>query len=93
MYNTSRMVVFVRVLAEGVKGAFLNECEAAFLSFPLHVFNKIWQRGRYGSGGYCCKKDLNTTNYIGALGSTTPAHWLHFFSFWARRGGGVLEGV
>ena len=31
MYNTDRMVVFIRVLGEGVEGAFLKECEAAFL--------------------------------------------------------------
>ena len=51
MYNTGRMVVFVRVLGEGVKGAFLKECEAAFLRFLLHVVNKIYQRSRYGSEG------------------------------------------
>ena len=63
MYNTGRMVEFVLVLGEGVKGASLKECEAAFLRFPPHVVNKIWQRGRYGSERWCCKKDLNTTNY------------------------------
>ena len=63
MYNTARMVVFVRVLGEGVKGAFLKECEAAFLRFSTHVVNKIWQGGRYGSEGYCCKNDFNTTDY------------------------------
>ena len=29
MYNTGRMVEFVLVLGEGVKGASLKECEAA----------------------------------------------------------------
>ena len=62
MYNTERMVVFVRVLGEGVEGAFLEECEAAFLRFAIHVVNNIWQRGRYGSEACCCRKDLNTTN-------------------------------
>ena len=57
------MVVFVPVLGEGVKGASLKECEAAFLRFPTHVVNKIWQRGRYGSEGCCCQNDLNTTDY------------------------------
>ena len=45
MYNTGRLVVFVLVLGEGVKGASLKECEAAFLWFPIHVVYKIWQRG------------------------------------------------
>ena len=61
VYNTGRMMVFVRVLGKGVKGAFLKECEAAFLRFLPHVVNKIWQRGRYGSEGYCCTTDLNRT--------------------------------
>ena len=51
MYNTGRLVVFVGVLGEGVKGAFLKECEAAFLWFPTHDVDKIWQGGRYGSEG------------------------------------------
>ena len=51
MYNTGRLVVFVRVLGKGVEGAFLKKCEAAFLLFPPHVVSKIWQRGRYGSDG------------------------------------------
>ena len=63
MYNTGRLMVFVLALGEGVEGAFLKECEAAFLRFPPHVVTKIWQRGRYGSEGWCCKRDLNTTNY------------------------------
>ena len=49
MYNTGRMVKFVRVLGEGVKGASLKECVAAFLRFPPHVVTKILQGGRYGS--------------------------------------------
>ena len=61
MYNSGRMVEFVPVLGEGVEGASLKECAAAFLRFPQHVFTKIWQRGPYGSGGYGCKNDLNTT--------------------------------
>ena len=32
VYNTGRMAVFVPVLGEGVKGASLKECEAAFFS-------------------------------------------------------------
>ena len=56
MYNTGRMVNFVRVLGEGVKGASLKECEAAFLRFPSHVVTKIQQRGRYESDELCCKK-------------------------------------
>ena len=44
-------MVFVRGLGEGVEGASLKECEAAFLRFPTHVVNKIWQGGRYGSEG------------------------------------------
>ena len=51
VYNTGRLVVFLRVLGEGVEGAFLKECEAAFLRFPPHVVNKILQGGRYGSEG------------------------------------------
>ena len=46
MYNSGRMVVFVRVLGEGVKGASLKECEAAFLWYPPHVVTKIFQGGR-----------------------------------------------
>ena len=42
MYNTRRMVAFVLVLGEGVKGASLKECEAAFLRFSTYVVNKIW---------------------------------------------------
>ena len=41
MYNTGRLVVFVRVLGKGVEGASLKECEAAFLRFPPHVVTKI----------------------------------------------------
>ena len=63
MYNTGRLVVFVLVLGEGVKGASLKGCEAAILRFPPHVVNNIWQGGLYGSEGWCCKKDINTTNY------------------------------
>ena len=62
MYNTSRLVVFLLVLDEGVKGAFLKECEAAFLRFPPHVVTKIFQGGRYGSAECCCENDVNTTN-------------------------------
>ena len=51
VYNTGRLVVLHRVLDEGVEGAFLRECEAAFLRFPTHVVNKIWQGGPYGSEG------------------------------------------
>ena len=51
MYNASRLVVFLRILGEGVEGAFLKECEAAFLRFPPHVVNKILQGDRYGSEG------------------------------------------
>ena len=51
MYNTSRLEVFVRVLSEGVEGASLKECEAAFLRFPPHVVNKICRGGSYGSDG------------------------------------------
>ena len=47
MYNPGKLVVLVRVLGKGVEGASLKECEAAFLRFPTHVVNKIWQRGRY----------------------------------------------
>ena len=57
------MVVFVRVLGGGVEGASLKEWEAAFLRFLPHVVSKIWQRGRYGSEGWCWEKDLNTTIY------------------------------
>ena len=63
MYNTGRMVEFFLILDGGVEGASLKECEAAFLRFPPHVVTKIWQGGRYGSEGWCCKTDLNTTNY------------------------------
>ena len=63
MYNTGRMVEFVRVLGGGVEGASLKKCEAAFLRFPLHVVNRIYQRGRDGSEGCCCKNDLHTTNF------------------------------
>ena len=59
----AELVEFVRVLGEGLEGASLKECEAAFLRFPPHVVTKILQRGRYGSDGYCCKKDLNKTFY------------------------------
>ena len=51
MYNTGRLVAFLLVLGKGVERASLKECEAAFLRFPPHVVNKIWQRGRYGSDG------------------------------------------
>ena len=61
MYNTGRMVVLVLVLGEDVEGASLKECEAAFLRFPTHVVNMIWQGARYGSEGCCCKNDFNTT--------------------------------
>ena len=44
-------------------GGVLEECEAAFLRFPPHVVDKVRQGGRYESEGWCCKKDLNTTNY------------------------------
>ena len=63
MYNSGRMVVFVWVLGEGAEGESLKECETAFLRFPPHVVANIWQRGRYGSEGCCCKNDPNTTNY------------------------------
>ena len=63
MYNTGRLVVFVLVLGEGVEGASLKECAAAFLWFPPHVVTKIWQRGRYGCKGCCCEIDLNTTDF------------------------------
>ena len=63
MYNTGRLVAFVRVLGGGVKGASLKECEAAFLRLSPHVVNKIYQRGRYGSEGCGCRKDLNRTKY------------------------------
>ena len=51
VYNTGRLMVFVLALGEGVEGAFLKECEAEFLRFPIHVVNKIWQGGWYGSEG------------------------------------------
>ena len=51
MYNTGRMVVFVPVLGEGVEGAFLKECKAAFLRFTAHAVTTIWHGGRYGSEG------------------------------------------
>ena len=56
-------MAFLLVLGEGVKGVFLKECEAAFLLFPPRVFNKIWQGGRYGCEGWCCKNDLSTIDY------------------------------
>ena len=37
VYNTGRLVVFVLVLGEGVDGAFLKQCVAAFLRFPPHT--------------------------------------------------------
>ena len=61
--NTGRLVAFLLVLGEGVEGAFLKECVAAYLRFPTHVVNKIRQGGGYCSEGWCCKKHLNTTNY------------------------------
>ena len=57
------MVVFVPVLGEGVKGASLKECVASFIRFPPHVVTTILQGGCYGSEEYCCKKDLNTTDF------------------------------
>ena len=63
MYNSGRLVVFVRVLGMGVEAAFLKECEAVFLRFPIHVVTKIYQGGRYGSERCCCKKDFNTTDF------------------------------
>ena len=59
----AELVEFFLVLGKGVERASLKECEAAFLRFPPHVVTKIWQRGRYGSEGCGCKKDLNRTNY------------------------------
>ena len=56
-------LAFFLVLGEGVEGAFLKECEAAFLQFPTHVVNKIWQGGRYRSKEYCCETRYNITNY------------------------------
>ena len=63
VYNSGRLVVFVRVLDGGVEGASFKECEAAFLRLPRHVVIKIWQGGCYGSEEWCCKTDLNTTIY------------------------------
>ena len=84
MYNTGRMVVFVRVLGEGVKGASSKECEAAFLRFPTNVVNKIQQGGRYGSGACACNKILTQLKIKGALGCTTPAEWWYLFGSWAK---------
>ena len=58
--NTEEMVVFLRGLGEDVMGAFLKECEPAYLPFPPRVVNKIWQRCRYGCDGLCCGNDFNT---------------------------------
>ena len=63
MYNTGRLVVFFRVVGEGVEGAFVKVCEAAYVLFPLQVVNKVWQGDRFGSEGYYCKNDLNTNNF------------------------------
>ena len=94
MYNTGRLVVFVGVLGKGLKGAFFMECEAAFLRLPLHVVNKIWQRGRYGSERYGCKKHILTQQITkGALRCTTPAIDGIGSCPGRRRGGGVLDRV
>ena len=84
MYNTGRLVVFVRVLGEGVEGAFLKECEAAFLRLPINVVNRIWQGGCFGSKGWCCKKILTQLIIKGAPGCSTLAEWWYLFVSWAK---------
>ena len=56
-------MAFVLVLGEGVKGAFMKECEAAYLPFQPRVVNKIWKGCLYGCEGRCCQNDLNTIEY------------------------------
>ena len=41
MKNTIEMVVFIRVLGEDVKGAFLKECEAAYLRFQHELLTRF----------------------------------------------------
>ena len=53
------MVVFLRALGVDVMGAFLKECEAAYLRFSPRVVNLIRQGCRYGCEGYGCKTDRN----------------------------------
>ena len=63
MYNTSRLVVFLRGLGEGVEGGLLKEWEAPSLRFPSHVVNKIGQGVPYGSEGCCSEKYPNKTSF------------------------------
>ena len=53
------MVVFLHVLGEDVMGAFLRARETAYLLFPPHVGNKIWQGCRYRCERCCCKRSYD----------------------------------
>ena len=73
MYNSGRLVVFVRVLGGGVEGASLKEFEAAFLPLPPHVVTKIWRGVAMGLRDGVAKSILTQLIIKGALGCTTPA--------------------
>ena len=46
-----------------MKGAFLKDCEAAYLLFPPHVVNKFWQGDQYESKRNGCKKDVDPKSF------------------------------
>ena len=48
-------MAFLLLLGEGVKKAFLKQCEAAYVPFATRVVDKIWQGGRFWSEEFCCK--------------------------------------
>ena len=52
---------FLRVLGVDGMGAFLKECQVAFLPFSPRFDEKIFEGCPYGCKGCCCKNDFNTT--------------------------------
>ena len=94
MHNAGRLVVFLFVLGKGVERAFLKECVAAFLRFPRHVVLTGFGMGVVmGLMDIVAQQIVTQYNFKGALDCTTLADLWHFFLSWARRGGGVFEGV
>ena len=72
-------MLFLLVLGEGMKGAFLKECKAANFLFSPGDITKIIRGVCMGVGDGAAKTILTQLIIKGALGCKTLADWWYFF--------------
>ena len=69
-----------RVLGEDVKGAFLEEDEAAYLRFPTRVSTRFVRSVGIGMRDRCCNRNVIIIDFsLGALQCRTLANRCFFF--------------